>query len=289
MAEAPHEVPTLLNDSTPFQICASPLNLSKAKHLFSFSKSERFPKRDVESTCKVAFYDIPSRLYRSNREAGLGKGNKYDFTKTAGNFPAPNSYAISRNLQTGTSTFGLGREKVALNGIIPKKINANDNPGPGTYPIADQKSNIAFSMKTRPPLAVPTHMSAPAPGKYDINPTITLKGVYAPSKYLNSKAPIISSSSQSRFKNFSTSHLNPAPGKYPVVDAINTSGVYKLTKFKNSMCRSFSQADRMTLGVDITKKSNFPGPGNYRLPSEFGYYKSSANHSLPKLAATAES
>lgn len=67
---------------------------------------------------------------------------------------------------------------------------------------------------------------------------------------------------------------------------MNTSGVYKLTKFKNSMCRSFSQANRMTLGVDIKKKSNYPGPGNYRLPSEFGYYISSTGKggaSLPKL------
>jgi hypothetical protein len=211
----PHQVPTLLTDSSPFEICSSPLNLSKAKHLYSFSKSERFSKRDFESPCKVAFYDIPNRLYKSHREAGLGYGNKYDFTKTAGNFPAPNTYAISRALQTKTSTFGLGREKVALNGIIPKKLNASDVPGPGTYPISDGKSNIAYSMKTRQPLAMPTHMSAPAPGKYDINPTITLTGKYAPSKYRNSGAPVISSSSQSRFKNFSTSTLNPAPGKIP--------------------------------------------------------------------------
>ncbi len=42
----------------------------------------------------------------------------------------------------------------------------------------------------------------------------------------------------------------------------------------------------MTLGVDIKKKSNYPGPGNYRLPSEFGYYISSSGKggaSLPKL------
>ena len=41
------------------------------------------------------------------------------------------------------------------------------------------------------------------------------------------------------------------------------------------MCRSFSKADRNTLGIDIRKKNNAPGPGNYKLPSEFGYYISS--------------
>ena len=62
---------------------------------------------------------------------------------------------------------------------------------------------------------------------------------------------------------------------YKSVDQINVVGAYNLSRFKNSMCRSFSKADRNTLGIDIKKKNNQPGPGNYRLPSEFGYYISS--------------
>ena len=212
MAE-PHQVPTLLTDSNPAQICASPLNLSKAKQLFAFSKSERFPNRNFTSPCQVAFYDVPKHLYMSSREAGLGKGTKFDFTKTAGNFPGAGTYNISRGLKTNTSSFGLGREKVALNGIIPKKLYATDTPGPGNYPIDHKKSNIAYSMRKKIAPEVTTNMSSPAPNKYPINPTINNTGKYAPSKYSNSKAPVISASQHSRFKNFSKNTANPAPGK----------------------------------------------------------------------------
>ena len=52
------------------------------------------------------------------------------------------------------------------------------------------------------------------------------------------------------------------------------------------MCRSFSKKDRNTLGIDITKKSSQPGPGLYRLPSEFGYYISSGAKSQSNLMAS---
>jgi len=64
-------------DSTPQQICNSPTNSSKAKMLYSFPKSNRFPK-DKENKCDQ-FYEIDKK---SNRRAtNLGYGNKYDFTR----------------------------------------------------------------------------------------------------------------------------------------------------------------------------------------------------------------
>lgn len=38
----------------------------------------------------------------------------------------------------------------------------------------------------------------------------------------------------------------------------------------SSMCRTHYHADRGTL---LGKKLQTPGPGNYRLPSDFGYYE----------------
>ena len=37
-----------------------------------------------------------------------------------------------------------------------------------------------------------------------------------------------------------------------------------------SMCRTHYHADRKTL---LSHKLQTPGPGNYRLPSDFGYYE----------------
>lgn len=38
----------------------------------------------------------------------------------------------------------------------------------------------------------------------------------------------------------------------------------------SSMCRTHYHADRKTL---LSFKMQTPGPGNYRLPSDFGYYE----------------
>jgi hypothetical protein len=40
-----------------------------------------------------AFYDLPS--VKDKRTAGIGKGEKLDFTKFANKYPAPGSYTIS--------------------------------------------------------------------------------------------------------------------------------------------------------------------------------------------------
>jgi hypothetical protein len=43
-----------------------------------------------------------------------------------------------------------------------------------------------------------------------------------------------------------------------------------MSKFESSGCRTHYHADRKTvLGLKIET----PGPGNYRLPSDFGYYE----------------
>ena len=54
---------------------------------------------------------------------------------------------------------------------------------------------------------------------------------------------------------------------------MNKTGSYFVSKFMNSMCRTHYHADRKTVLVK-SSNVNSPGPGNYRLPSDFGYYES---------------
>ncbi len=64
--------------------------------------------------------------------------------------------------------------------------------------------------------------------------------------------------------------LNPGPGRYTPMGEMTKQGSYFVSKFKSSMCRSHYHADRHTiLGYTIAT----PGPGSYRLPSDFGYYE----------------
>lgn len=64
--------------------------------------------------------------------------------------------------------------------------------------------------------------------------------------------------------------MKPGPGQYPAYPGISKSGVYFLSKFKSSMCRTFGARylDHAFGGAP----SQTPGPGSYRVPSEFGEY-----------------
>lgn len=278
---------TLIDDYVPEDLCNSPLNTSKAKMMYSFGKSERFGNKAFKSPCTNAFYDLPHHLFRSTRAAGFGKGGKFDFTKGNPKTPGPCGYQIKRNLanQTQNFSFGLGRGEVSLGGVVPKRMFHGEAPGPGTYPIGSTKSSIQYSFRRRLKPSLSSNAFAPAPNKYNVPESINQKGVYANSKFSNSRAPRISISAHSRFKSFDQCINNPAPGKYGMVDTINQKGIYNSSKFKNSLCRSFSTANRNTLGINPAKKSAFPGPGNYRLPSEFGYYISSEGKKMMRSAS----
>ena len=51
---------------------------------------------------------------------------------------------------------------------------------------------------------------------------------------------------------------------------MSPEGKYFVSKIHNSQARSFGNSLRQPLAP----KSSTPGPGNYRLPSEFGHYES---------------
>ena len=53
---------------------------------------------------------------------------------------------------------------------------------------------------------------------------------------------------------------------------MHRTGEYFYSKFKNSKVRTFGQSCRNTWG--IKSRGGNPGPGYYRIPSDFGYYES---------------
>lgn len=63
----------------------------------------------------------------------------------------------------------------------------------------------------------------------------------------------------------------PGPGSYTVqgID-LSPKGKYVSSKIHNCLTSTFHGSERKFLG----DKTITPGPGNYRLPSDFGYYDS---------------
>lgn len=269
--------------SNPEGINKSPINFSKTKMMYSFPKSDRFPSSNTRSYCKKAFYDIPTQLYQSQRKASVGYGNKYDFTRRNQKTPGPGKYQIKRTLnQKRSYSFGLSRSKIAIRGKLPNKVN--NVPGPFRYSVPSVTNPISYSFRIRTKSR--QRDAVPGPGKYGVKPTINKTGIYHLSRYKNSCATRINKP-QRLIKLKKTQ--NPAPWHYKDVDSMNKTGKYFLTRLKSSGCRTFGIADRNTLGLNLEKihQDTCPGPGSYRLPSEFGHYKSSRVSTMrSKFAST---
>ena len=101
------------------QIINSPVNNSKAKQTFSFSKGNRFDEiRDKGS--KTFTYELPTM--KNGRTTGLGFGTKIDFVLKHINKKTP-FYDMPSEFNTNKPTspafsFGIGRkyyEKVSYN------------------------------------------------------------------------------------------------------------------------------------------------------------------------------
>lgn len=72
----------------------------------------------------------------------------------------------------------------------------------------------------------------------------------------------------------------PGPGTYSPKGEINKDGDYYPSQYQSSLCRTFYHHDRNTLENQKSLNSKVltyilatPGPGTYRLPSDFGQYE----------------
>lgn len=265
---------------TAKQVHDNPLNCSPAKMQYSFPHSIRFQNRNMASTCNVPFYEVDSSIKRSHRACSLGKGNKYDFTKTKKDVPAPNAYhptnlSISANLQAKRGfSFGISRELSPQNGILYVSRTAKVKPGPGTYTpmLPKSQATISFHIKTN---RKRDENTAIGPGKYDFIPAFEPSKTIFNSKYKSAVGckfpPVRDTHSATNHKENDEKSAVSNPIKCDLKHQINSSGTFFNSKYHNSLCRSFGKANREVKPL----QQNRLGPGEYPLPSEFGLYVSS--------------
>jgi len=245
------------------------VNTSKAKMLFSFSKS---PK-DIyikKSDCSVAFYDLPD--VRATRTAGFGYGHKSDFTKNVPNNPPPNTYEIKSAFEAPKKkgySFGLSRELMLITGA--QFIGEKSSPGPAAYDTRElNKTMHSYSFRPRTTIeSLTSPKYVPGPGTYVPAPSLNDRGRYLNSKFKNSCATLFSPPRSKRFEELKPGY--PGPGTYENPPSIKEDGSYFVSKFRSSFCRTFSHSIRKNPA--IPSFSNGPGPGSYKLPSEFGHYE----------------
>jgi len=255
--------------SNPSQICNSPINNSRAKMLWSFPKNSKeiYVKK---SDCNQAFYDLPSS--KSTRTAGFGYGTKMDFTKSVQNNPPPNTYEIKSAFDSKKKgkSFGLSREAMHITG--GSFVGDKNSPGPGAYDVRERgKTKISFSFRPRTTSeALTSPKFVPGPGTYPVLETISPKGKYNVSKYKGSGATLIAPARSQRFTDLKPGF--PGPGTYEPGTTISKDGSYFVSKFQASLCRTFSHS--MRKNASMANVSSTPGPGSYRLPSDFGHYES---------------
>jgi len=250
--------------------------------LWSFAKSTK-DGTIKESDCSQAFYDLPS--VRQTRTATFGFGHKYDFTKVATTNPPPNAYDIKSSFTRSTKkgfSFGMSRDVMSATGS--QFIGEKKSPGPAAYDIREKnKIQIAFSFRPRTQVEELTSPKfVPGPGSYPVFTATSPKGRYPISKFKNSCATLFSPARSRRFYDMKPGF--PGPGTYPSTPTLKEDGSYFVSKFRSSLCRTFSKGIRKNQSM-TTFGPGIPGPGYYRVPSEFGYYESSKLHNRTTMTA----
>ena len=78
----------------------------------------------------------------------------------------------------------------------------------------------------------------------------------------------------------------PGPGAYHIPSAITSDSRYVNSKYGGTGQRAFTHRERTTLFDEHPKHQEIiPGPGSYRLPSEFGQYDGDVyNRLMEKMA-----
>ncbi|CDW86776.1 UNKNOWN [Stylonychia lemnae] len=215
---------------------------------------------------------------KTNRAAGIGYGSR-DIFKNRVDSPSPTNYEaksiFSKTASSKAFSFGIAREAYSKVYIKENPLADQCVPGPGQYSIPPivGKEAVHYTMrpKTQNLQQSLLYKGQPGPGQYEPKPALNDKGYYFNSKFKNSSATSIDPPSSLRFKEFTSIKANPGPGAYEPHVNMTQTGSYFVSKFMSSMCRTHYHADRQTLGSFANLKT--PGPGNYRAPSDFGYYE----------------
>eukprot|EP00347_Sterkiella_histriomuscorum_P001355 403372352 len=259
----------------------NPLNLSKSKMMFSFSKAQRF--NDSKSINPNVSYHIRGKYDNLRRESGSGRafGSTDRFRYYPRNdqesgqvTPSPAKYEqkgfFSPKSQSKAFSFGLSKEqmkKVHLQ-IIEKQA-AEKLPGPGNYePISTfGKVGPKFSMSPKSALK---DSALPGPGFYNQPDLVGKESSVKMTSNIKSPRSTKFPQAQDRFI-VPTQHLPQCgPGSYNPKDRLNENhrSLYR------SVARAvFGRDERRALEDRHQRNIDIPGPGMYELPSEFGRYE----------------
>jgi len=277
-------------------VTRSQVNDSVSKQMYSFPKAPRFPSFNKNNGHTDQYYSLPN--IRSTRFTTLGFGHRSDFTSSQKGINTKfygNYSDFSKEHPHGPAfSFASGRDKysrVFIEGATP-----NDPlvPGAGKYflPKPFGYDGIKFSIRGR----IEEHkndkkdkddnndkkkqVGFPGPGEYPITIQINEKGKYAVSNIPNVPGFRICEPTKKEQKkeneenekdgneknkknNFSEI---PGPGNYDSKPLIG--------KIFDSRFRSYNGVTISGRYKDVDSRSNYPGPGSYRLPSDFGQYLS---------------
>ena len=274
------------------EISRSPLNNSKAHQMYSFSKAERFPK--IKSSGHAdTFYNLPE--VRSKRMTSIGFGNKSDFTLSDKNIKSK-YYQTKRDFDEGNKhgkyyTFGQPRDKynkVYVEGH--KNFDANV-PGPGKYFLPkpfgwdapkftmkgknddNKKKNKNYNKMLEEEKKKNTeYQTLVKEGKVKIPLEMNPNGKYPVSTLRNINFVKFDKDHSKRF-NYTYSQF-PGPGTYDTKQLLG-----KIYESKFQTFEGFTMYQRYKVK---DSRQNYPGPGSYKLPSDFGIYVSKNAPSKPE-------
>ena len=294
------------------EICKSITNTSTAKYQFSFPKAERFPKpREIKPDPKYEelekkinykhqdYYLLPSTL--NNRYTRFGYGQRSDFT---GGAKVSKSVSQSENkirtepdksFFTGPKySFANGREKYEKVYVESTKPLDRNIPGPAKYDILkkvthdfgydapkisfgglDPETRLkALNKKKEEQKLLMMEEKENEKKNPSYKPKVTIQ-IRPSGKYAVSHIPNVNSINYEKDKSKRTqfeANKNPGPSDYDKDNiSLNKSLLGKIfpSKYRSHERITFTERHDVK-----DSRSNYPGPGSYIIPSDFGIYLS---------------
>eukprot|EP00347_Sterkiella_histriomuscorum_P002353 403368482 len=264
----------------------NPLNTSKAKQMFSFSQSNRFQNYKNSQNPHIQ-YDLPGLFDKTAVQTGqskaFGSSQRFDYyprTNHHKNPPSPDKYEIKSQFtpqnKSRAYSFGLAREQMYKMHIQAIEDQAkNQLPGPGQYqpPKTFGKDGVKFSMRPNTGydlILLSKQKQFPGPGQY-VQPDLvgTQNSVKLTSIVKTPQSPSFPKA-KDRFEIPTFKNGIPGPGNYTPKNNLNEN-IYSL--YRSLGHTKFSKDERKALNDKLYRNVEYPGPGNYELPSDFGRYE----------------
>lgn len=267
------------------QITQCAYNNSTSHQMYSFGIGKRFadPKINIDS------YYIPPSSFSSNKGFSMGSSNRNIriFNKKKENQPKTYYYeesSFSKNLKKNNapkmvvpnksktnilkdnSTTSLYDPYVSLkNASLIKNIKSNDTNKSFDNISSNWKTNLVPSLKGKPKsVLIRKDNGVPGPGQYKLNSSFSI---------YNNKISNTSFFFQTSSKRFKYSNGNQVPG--PIYDNEYKNISYNLKKIIENRPKSSVNQRLIKNRLDFYNPTkNYPGPGEYIKPSDFGIYQS---------------